>query len=384
VARPRSLDSLPRMRRAYLWSVAAIVTLVACGSPRPNPWREVRARPLPDAATSTTTPAPSGVYAAVTSTQPATPVADIPARVYVPNSASNTVDVIDPATFEIVDHIAVGRVPHHIAPAWDMSRLYVDNTYGDTLTVIDPRTGKATGTIPVTDPYNLYFTPDGSKAIVVAERYRRLDFRDPHTWALIKSLPIPGKGVDHLDFSADGSFLLATTEFSGQVVKVDVNAMEVVASMSLGSLPIDVKVAPDGAVFYITDQGRNGVFVVDPIAMKELAFVPTDKGAHGLFVSRDARSLYVSNRLAGSISVIDFATRRVTATWDTGGSPDMIQLSPDGTQLWVSGRFSSAVYVVDTTTGKLLHTIDVGREPHGLTYFPQPGRFSIGHNGVYR
>jgi YVTN family beta-propeller protein len=265
-----------------------------------------------------------------------------------------------------------------------MSRLYVDNTYGDTLTVIDPRSGKATGSIPVTDPYNLYFTPDGSKAIVVAERYRRLDFRDPHTWALIKSLPMPGKGVDHLDFSADGSYLLATTEFSGHLVKVDVNTMEVVANMSLGSLPIDVKVAPDGAVFYVSDQGRNGVFVVDPLAMKELAFVPTGKGAHGLFVSRDARSLYVSNRLGGTISVIDFATRNVTATWDIGGSPDMIQLSPDGLQLWASGRFSSAVYVVDTTTGRLMRTIQVGREPHGLTYFPQPGRFSIGHNGVYR
>jgi YVTN family beta-propeller protein len=376
------------MRRAFLWSVAAMVTLVGCGSSRPSPSREVRAKPtVPVSATTTTTnpvAAAAGVYTAAISTQPAAAVADIPPRVYVPNSGSNTVDVIDPKTFAIVDHFDVGRVPHHIAPAWDMSRLYVDNTYGDSLTVIDPRTGKPTGSIPVTDPYNLYFTPDGSKAIVVAERYRRLDFRDPHTWALIKTVPMPGRGVDHLDFSADGSYLLATTEFSGDLVKVDVNAMEVVGTMKLGSLPIDVKVAPDGTVFYVTDQGRNGVFVVDPVAMKELAFLATGSGAHGLFASRDAKSLYVSNRLAGSISVIDFATRQITATWKVGGSPDMIQLSPDGTQLWVSGRFSGAVYVVDTLTGALLKTIKVGREPHGLTYFPQPGRFSIGHNGVYR
>jgi YVTN family beta-propeller protein len=217
----------------------------------------VRAKPtVPVSATTTTTnpvAAAAGVYTATISTQPAAAVADIPPRVYVPNSGSNTVDVIDPKTFAIVDHFDVGRVPHHIAPAWDMSRLYVDNTYGDSLTVIDPRTGKPTGSIPVTDPYNLYFTPDGSKAIVVAERYRRLDFRDPHTWALIKTVPMPGRGVDHLDFSADGSYLLATTEFSGDLVKVDVNAMEVVGTMKLGSLPIDVKVAPDGTVFYVTD-----------------------------------------------------------------------------------------------------------------------------------
>src|SRR5439155_12087521 len=121
-----------------------------------------------------------------------------------------------------------------------------------------------------------------------------------------------------------------------------------------------------------------------PVALREVGFIPTGKGAHGLYVSRDATSLYVSNRLAGSISVIDLASRQLVTTWKIGGSPDMIQLSPDGRQLWATGRYNGAVYVVDTETGRLLHTIKLGREPHGLAYFPQPGRFSIGHNGVYR
>jgi YVTN family beta-propeller protein len=375
------------MRRASLWMAAAILTLVACGSSRPAVWREVKSRPMDPPTTAVTAAAgvpAANVYANVMTSQIGPAGAGIAARVYVPNSGSDTVDVVDPATFQIVDHFAVGHTPHHIAPAWDMSRLYVDNTYGDSLTVIDPHTGTPTGTIPVTDPYNLYFTPDGTKAIVVAERYRRLDFRDPHTWALVKSVPMPGRGVDHLDFSADGSYLLATTEFSGDLVKVDVNTMDVVGTLKLGGLPIDVKVSPDGSVFYVTNQGTDGVSVVDPVAMKEIDFISTGRGAHGLFVSRDAKSLYVSNRLAGSISVVDLASRKVTATWDIGGTPDMMQLSPDGTQLWASGRYSGAVYVVDTATGQLLKTIKVGREPHGLTYFPQPGRFSIGHNGVYR
>jgi YVTN family beta-propeller protein len=62
----------------------------------------------------------------------------------------------------------------------------------------------------------------------------------------------------------------------------------------------------------------------------------------------------------------------------------MIQLSPDGKELWTTGRFSGLVYVVDTTSGKLIHTIRVGGQPHGLCFFPNPGRFSLGHNGVYR
>ena len=126
-------------------------------------------------------------------------------RIYVPNSKSDTVDVIDPSTFKVVDHFAVGALPQHVVPAWDLKTLYVTNDTGNSLTPINPRTGKPGAEIPVEDPYNMYFTPDGRYAIVVAERLHRLDFRDAHTFRLHRSVPVPCAGVDHLDFSADGS-----------------------------------------------------------------------------------------------------------------------------------------------------------------------------------
>ena len=326
------------------------------------------------------------VYDNVTTSRLRSEVARFPERVYVPNNLANTVDVIDPKTFKVVDHFRTDKVPHHIAPSWDMSTLYIDNTYGNSLTPIDPATGKPGVPIPVEDPYNLYFTPDGTKAIVVAERFQRLNFYDPHTWKLIKSVVIPWAGADHLDFSADGRYLMVTTEFTGMLARVDTQTMELAGAVHLGGLPVDVKLSPDGSVFYVTNQDPNhsGVSVVDPVEMAEVDFIPTESGAHGLYISRDATKLYVSNRLAGSISVIDMATREVVATWHTGGSPDMIQISPDGRQLWVSGRFDSTVYVVDTATGDVIHRIKVGAGDHGLCYFPEPGRFSLGHNGVYR
>lgn len=311
-------------------------------------------------------------------------LAGIPARVYVPNSTANTVDVIDPLTFKVIDHFAVGTIPHHIAPSYDLTKLYVDNEGSSLLTVIDPVTGRPAGSIGVPYPYNLYFTPDGTKAIVVVERLSRLDFRDPQTWQLIKSVPIPWRGIDHLDFSADGSYLIGSTEWSGILVKIDTRSMEITGSVNVGGLPIDVRLSPDGSVFYVTNQGRQGVSIVDPIAMRELAFLPTARGAHGLQVSRDTHFIYVSNRDAGSISVIDVESRSVVATWNVGGSPDMLQLSPDGKQLWASGRYVATVQVIDTDTGALLHTIRAGSGAHGLTYFPNVGNFSLGHNGVYR
>jgi len=327
---------------------------------------------------------PANVYAHTLGNELSPAVAGVPVRVYVPNSAAGTVSVIDPATFKVIDRFPSGEVPHHVTPSWDLTELYVNNTESNTFTVIDPKSGKPVRQIPVEDPYNLYFTPDGSKAIVVAERYKRLDFFERQTWKKIKSVSIPWPGVDHGDFTADGRYFVASTEFSGQVVKVDTETMEVVGRATVGSLPIDIKVSPDGAVFYVANQGRHGVSIVDAQSMTEIGFLKTGTGAHGLNASRDATLLYVSNRLDGSISVIDFATRQVRETWKVGGSPDMIQVSADGRQLWVSNRYHGSVSVVDTTTGKVITTILTGAGAHGISLFPQPGRYNVGHNGVYR
>ena len=375
-------------------SPAAVVFAVVWTAPPINTGAtaaadDAPARLLPPADVQPTTlPEPAfNVYANTLSGVVACPLCELPPRVYVPNSMAGTVDVIDPKTFTVIDHYKVGAIPHHIAPAWDMSKLYVDNEGSSSLTVLDIHTGKPVDTVHIPFPYNLYFTPDGTKAIDVVERLNRLVFFDwRNGWKQIGSVGIPWYGADHMDFSADGSYFMISTEYTGHVVKVDVNAMRVVGDAYVGGLPIDVKLSPDGTLFYVTNQGRMGVSVVDPISMREVQFIPTGRGAHGLQVSRDTKHLYVSNRLEGTVSVIDFATRTVVDKWSIagGGSPDMLQLNPDGTQLWATGRYHRTVYVFDTRTGAVLAKIPVGSEDHGLTYFPNVGKYSIGHNGVYR
>jgi YVTN family beta-propeller protein len=309
------------------------------------------------------------------------------AYVYVPNSDSNTVDVIDQHTFKIVRHFAVGGLPQHVVPAWSLRTLYVTNDTGNSLTAIDPKTGAPGRTIPVEDPYNMYFTPDGRYAIVVAERLHRLDFRDARTFALHRSVSVACAGVDHMDFSADGRYLLASCEFSGQMVKVDVRRERVVGTLTLGpgKAPQDVKLSPDGKVFYVADMNANGVWLIDAARLRVLRFIPTGAGAHGLYVSRDAKDLYVTNRGAGTVSVLSFATRKIVTTWHIpGGSPDMGNVSADGKVLWLSGRYNGEVYALSTATGRLLARIRVGAGPHGLCVWPQPGRYSLGHTGILR
>jgi YVTN family beta-propeller protein len=323
-------------------------------------------------------------------------------RVYVPHVSSNDVYVIDPATFTVVDRFKVGLNPQHIVPSWDLKMLWVTNnaegTTQGSLTPIDPTTGKPGKPINVDDPYNMYFSPDGKSAIVVAEALKRLDFRDPQTMKMQYSIRTPGcAGVNHADFSIDGSFVIFTCEFSGGLAKIDLVNRKVLGYLKLskGGMPQDIRISPDGKVFFVADMHADGVFVIDGDSFKETGFIDTGMGTHGLYPSRDGKHLYVANRGSheihgkkggpGSVSVVDFASRKVIATWPVpgGGSPDMGNVSADGKWLWLSGRYDNVVYAFDTANGEA-KTIPVGKEPHGLAVWPQPGRYSLGHTGNMR
>ena len=345
---------------------------------------------------------PANLYGETTADKLSPVAAKALPRVYVPNLQSNDVTVIDPATLKVVDRFPVGVNPQHVVPSWDLTTLWVTNNAehrtDGTLTPIDPLTGKPGPPVAVDDPYNMYFTPDGKSAIVVAEALKRLDFRDPKTMALQSSLAAPGcAGINHGDYSIDGKYLLMTCEYQGRLVKIDWINRKVLGYLKLsgGGIPQDIRISPDGKVFYVAELKRGGVYLIDGDAFKEIGFVKTGVGTHGLYPSRDGAKLYVANRGSskiggkargpGSVAVIDFATRKVVTTWPIpkGGSPDMGNVSADGKHLWLSGRYDNVVYVIDTASGEVV-TIAVGKEPHGLTVWPQPGRYSLGHTGNMR
>jgi YVTN family beta-propeller protein len=228
----------------------------------------------------------------------------MPERVYVPNSKSDTVTVINPRTFRVLRTVPVGHEPQHVVPSWDLKTLWVNNDLGNSLTPINPATGRFGRSVRVDDPYNLYFTPDGRYAIVMASARHQLDFRDPRTMKLHKRVPVPCAGVNHADFAADGRHFLVSCEFSGQLLEVNT------------------------------------------------------------------------------------AAQRITKVWRLPGSastmPQDVKLSTDGKIFWVSGRYDGVVYAISTSTGRLLHKVKVGVAPHGLCIYPQPGRYSLGHTGVFR
>jgi YVTN family beta-propeller protein len=374
------------MRTATL-TLVGVLTATACGtSPRvvPQPTRT----PSPMSAAPVAPVRPTDVYAHGRPGMLSPAVRHMPSRVYVPDSESGDVIVIDPATFKRLARIQVGRRPQHVVPSWDLKTLWVNDNDSNDLVPIDPATGKAGKPVPVDDPYNLYFSPDGRFAIVMAERNNRLDIRDARTMKLVRSVPLPCRGVNHADYTADGAHFLASCEFSGHLLRIEVARWKVTRTLTLqpGAMPQDVKLSPDGTTFYVADMMAGGVWLIDAATFRKRGFTPTGAGAHGLYVSRDSRSLYVSNRGAGSVSVVSFATGKVAAKWRIpgGGSPDMGGVSADGKVLWLAGRYHGVVYAFSTTDGHLIRKIPVGRGPHGLCVYPQPGRYSLGHTGILR
>ena len=231
----------------------------------------------------------------------------------------------------------------------------------------------------------------------MAEAFNRIDFRDPRTMRLRFSMSVPCAGVNHMDFTADGRFAVASCEFSAQLLYINMRTHTVAASIRTGvptdmmrirggSMPQDVRLSPDGKIFYVADMIANGVWLIDATRFRKIGFIHTGLGAHGLLISRDARYVFVSNRNEGSVSVISTAANAVVHTWRIpgGGSPDMGGITPDGKVMWWGGRYNGVVYAMSTTDGRLIAKIPVGAGPHGLCVFPQPGRYSLGHTGNFR
>jgi DNA-binding beta-propeller fold protein YncE len=379
--------TLSRVLRSFLALVLLALAAAGCGSSDPS---GPGAQHGSGTASATSPGRLLNVYSADRPGNLSSVVRGDAALVYVPNTLSNTMTVISQRTFRVLATVQTGAVPQHVTPSWDLRTLYIDNNAANTLTPVNPRTGIVGTPIPVEDPYNLYFTPDGRYAIVVAEAMQRLDFRHPKTMALAHSLSVPMcAGVDHADFSADGRYMYLSCEFSGKMIEVDLRTQRVVGTLTIAnghSSPQDVKLSPDGQTLYTADQAAGGVWEIDPYRFKLIGFLRTGAGAHGLYPSRDATRMYVSNRSVGSVSVVSFKTRQVVATWQIPrpASPDMGGVSVDGSTLWLSGRYNAEVYAIDTRTGRLRARIPVGQGPHGLCVWPQPGRYSLGHTGVMR
>lgn len=384
-------------RKPILYLVGLLVLLLALGFYLKNKTPPPRL-PLKKTTQVKTQPSPLNIYAYTRIGMFHPELKNKAPRVYVPNKKDSSVLIIEPATRKIVEQFSINTLARAIVPSYDLKTLWILDK--DSPSAAKPVINKIGKEIVLKNALNLYFTPDGQFAISVNERKNHLEFRDPQTMALKDSMPVNCKGLNYMDFTQDGHYGIATCKFSGQLVKFDVLQHKVVDYLTLGnahtSSPQDIRLGPDGLVFYVADKIRDGVILIDANSFQESGFISTGIGALALYPSRNGRYFYVANQGchnsdcksqgAGSVTVIEPKTQRAIANWPIpgGGSPGMGGLNITGKELWLSGRYDNEIYVFDTVKGELSDRLPMQNRPQGLTFWPQPGRFSLGHTGNMR
>ena len=243
----------------------------------------------------------------------------------------------------------------------------------------------------------MYFSPDGKSAIVVAEAFKRLDFRDPNTMALQARFRRPSAPASTTPTSpSTASTLIFTCEFQGA------SSRSTGSTKVLGYLgPVRARHAaghprlPRRQDLLRRRDDAGGVYIIDGDAFTETNFIPTGVGTHGLYPSRDGRKLYVANRGSHRIggpptgrAACACSIRHTTRSRRPGRSP--AAAAPTWATSAPTARRCGCP--VATTTRSTRSTpppassrrIPVGKEPHGLAVWPQPGRFSLGHTGNMR
>lgn len=321
------------------------------------------------------------------------PVGAEAVRVYVTNSAGDSIHVIDPATNAVVQVIEGIEGAHGITFAPDATRVYVSNEADRTLDVFDRVSGKLAKKVSLSGrPNNIAVTRDGGRVVVaIAQEPGALDIID--TSSLTRSKSIPVKGRQHNVYvTPDGRYAVSGSIRSKVLTVVDLQTEQIAWETTLdeGVRPMAFETGPDGSTRRIFAQltGFNGFAVVDMAARKQVDKIalpaePTGFGvqeertaapSHGMGVAPDGKTLWVTSLTANAVFVYALPELRllghVTLPELTlpgrkpiGALPNWVTFTPDSRLIYVSNSGLRSVSAIDTRAMKVVATIPVGEVP---------------------
>lgn len=291
--------------------------------------------------------------------------------VYVLDSRDATISVIDAARGAVMRTVPTLREPHHLVYAPGGASLVVGDSAGNEFLFLAPETAEIQGTLRVSNPYHLMFSPDAQWLTVASLRRNQIDLYRAADLTLVHRLSMP-RLPSHIAWSDDSRITYVTLQNSNRLVAVEAASGATLWREPTGSTPAGVVMSREGQLL-VANMGEDTVSVIDPANGTTIRKVVTGAGAHNLFLSPDGLYYYVTNRVAGSITALDAATLAPVNTYQAPGAPDCISFSPDGRQVWFTQRVANRVGVLDVETGALLTEIRVGRSPHGILFHPTGG-----------
>ncbi len=329
-------------------------------------------------------------------TPPASPP-DAAVLVYVTNSASDSIDVIDPRTNQVVQVIHGITLPHGIAFSPDGTRLYISNESESVLDIVDRKSGDIVDKVPLSGrPNNIAITKDGSRVLVgIRTEAGVVDVIDTVSHKRTKSIPVDGS-VHNVFVTPDGKYALSGSIESKAATVIDLQTEKVVWEVKFDRpvRPMAFETADDGATrrVFVQLSGFNGFAVVDFAKHEEVARIklpdePAGFGiaegrrgtpSHGIGIAPDGKSLWVNSTIANAVFKYSLPDLKVigyaklpevhgSGRNPTGSVPEWITFTPDSKFIYISDSGARLVSVIDTTTLKEVATVPVGEVPKRIS-----------------
>jgi YVTN family beta-propeller protein len=314
-------------------------------------------------------------------------------RIYITNSAGDTIDVIDPATNKVVQEIKGIEAAHGINFAHDGSKVFVSNEATSTLDVLDRQSGALIKKIALSNhPNNIAVTPQGDRVVVaIARGSGGLDIIDTKTLTRKKTIATHAR-LHNVYVTPDGKYAVMGSIPSKALIVVDLATEEISWQLQLdaGVRPMSIETNDDGSTRRIFAQlsNLNGFAVIDFAKRWEVARVKlppapaefeTDSErstapSHGIGVSPDRKTLWVTSIPNNAVYVYSLADLSLIGHVDlpdlklAGHKPlsavaNWITFTPDSRMAYVSNAALRSVSAIDMKAMKVVAVVPVGEVP---------------------
>jgi YVTN family beta-propeller protein len=313
-------------------------------------------------------------------------------RIYITNSAGDSIHVIDPATNKVVQQIKGIEGAHGINFSPDGSRVYVSDEVDSTLDVFDRKSGKLIKKVPLSaHPNNIAVAKDGRIVVGIARDPGALDIIDPVSLTRTKSVPVNGR-LHNVYVTPDSKYAVTGSIRTGIVSVIDLATEQLAWEVKLdkGIRPMTIEANPDGSTKRIFAQlsDLNGFSVIDFATHREVVRVqlPAAKGefeidgdrssapSHGIGVAPDGKTLWVTSIPNNAVYVYSLADLALTGEVALpslklpGHGPisavaNWVTFSPDSKTIYISNAGLRSVSAIDTQSMKLVAVIPVGEVP---------------------
>jgi len=321
----------------------------------------------------------------------ALPAAAETARIYVTNSAGDSIHVIDPATHKVVQVIGGIEGAHGIDFSPDGQRVYVSNEADETLDVFDRASGKLLAKVKLSGhPNNIATTKDGGRVVVgIADDPGALDVIDTAALKVSKTIPVNGR-LHNVYVTPDNKYVITGSIRTKVLTVIDLATQAIAWELKLdeGVRPMAMEKAADGSTrrIFVQLSNLNGFAVVDFAARKEVDRIKLpdngfgvqerrmDSPSHGMGVAPDGKSLWVTSIAANAVYAYSLPELKllghaalpeikVPGRKSISAVPNWVTFTPDSKQLYVSNAAARSVSVIDTGNIKLIATVPVGEVP---------------------